>query len=1147
MPSIKISDFKGRIPKRSAKLLPENFAQTAENCDLNRGKITAIKDVATQTQTGNLITAPRKIYKMGAAWLSWDEDVDIVKADVGDGTERIYFTTPDAASNARKTSYRMATMRGAWFSINAYVAGSNIQTEYYVLIKVDTVGDDPAPSGKTRIDVAVVVGDTAIQVATKIASAINAIADFGAVSGGTDTVTITNAVVGFCVPPISEDCGFTVITTTLGEPAVKQISTVKVPTSPNPTSGAGYPIKYFLLGVCYPQVPLTVSVVGTGDGIPIRSVNYIHTYVTAWGEESRPSDATVTLDIEGISQQTQVSCIAITASGQYFLIDTVGSKFYVWYHIIIRPVTTISFFGVLAAGGMTIGDYFTHYDKMPGMDYTVDGVWKHYDSYERTIIVWYDVLTTAWDRTTTYALDNTCSYNGRNYKSLKGGNIAITPNLYANLEWWETDYAQPTAKADVYIRVTVYSGDSDSVLANKTFWALIMHGLKRNRSDKIVTITAGIAGNVTTSADSVGAPTGCIISTTVGSDYSADPGVVGRTGIRVDVLDTDTTAGNVAKLTAEVLNDRDDFTCDDPEPPLTAGTLVAGDRYLIADFETGDDFANVGAASNKTGVEFIAAGAGCAASVCTPTTWANDSLLYDITGVITVVNKKGGKVDEDADAGDSGFTVVTLSSGGIQTVTLENTEGFSRGTSNITHARVYRSATAENGNTQYQLVPPYALYNDDTIYIIGERVNYNGYVYYCHANTVVAGKLPSDVSYWKELDSQDMPYDEFKISDFDDDHGYDDTLGEVVSTEGWNRPPSGMTGLTRFNNGMLGGFVDNNIYFSEPYYPYAWPTDYSLSFPDNIVGLASIAGSIVVLTDGIPFILTGNSPDVLSQERLPYNQPCLAKRGIIETEYGVIYPCPDGLFSINMNGGELISKELFTKVQWDAYTLANMIGTYYDDRCFYHFNADEIGFYIDFKSEPFVIDIDHGVTNAVYDVSVDGDDMYFLLKIVAAATYELWKWRGHATNYKIFTWKSKAFQSPTLANFSCGRVIADVSGSSATTTGGLLVVGVMYVISTYVTGDNFVNVGGTNVTGNVFIATNTTPTDWTNGSSLLSYPVVMRVYIDGALSQTISGITDSNIFRIASGSLGRVFELELTASSDIDFSGIGTNPTEISI
>jgi hypothetical protein len=53
---------------------------------------------------------------------------------------------------------------------------------------------------------------------------------------------------------------------------------------------------------------------------------------------------------------------------------------------------------------------------------------------------------------------------------------------------------------------------------------------------------------------------------------------------------------------------------------LTSGALTIGKNYTIDTFETGDDFTNVGAASNADGVGFTATGT-------TPTTWTNGSSL----------------------------------------------------------------------------------------------------------------------------------------------------------------------------------------------------------------------------------------------------------------------------------------------------------------------------------------------------------------------------------------------------------------------------------------------------------------------------------------------------------------------------------------
>jgi len=58
----------------------------------------------------------------------------------------------------------------------------------------------------------------------------------------------------------------------------------------------------------------------------------------------------------------------------------------------------------------------------------------------------------------------------------------------------------------------------------------------------------------------------------------------------------------------------------------TSGSLVVGKRYRLTDWITGDDFTNVGAASNTDGVEFVATGT-------TPTTWSNSSVVTTLGAV----------------------------------------------------------------------------------------------------------------------------------------------------------------------------------------------------------------------------------------------------------------------------------------------------------------------------------------------------------------------------------------------------------------------------------------------------------------------------------------------------------------------------------
>jgi len=59
---------------------------------------------------------------------------------------------------------------------------------------------------------------------------------------------------------------------------------------------------------------------------------------------------------------------------------------------------------------------------------------------------------------------------------------------------------------------------------------------------------------------------------------------------------------------------------------------------------------------------------------------------------------------------------------------------------------------------------------------------------------------------------------------------------------------------------------------------------------------------------------------------------------------------------------------------------------------------------------------------------------------------------------------------------------------------GLLIVGATYIISAYVSGDDFTNVGASsNTNGEIFAATGTTPAVWTNGSALVIYLVYVNV------------------------------------------------------
>jgi hypothetical protein len=123
-------------------------------------------------------------------------------------------------------------------------------------------------------------------------------------------------------------------------------------------------------------------------------------------------------------------------------------------------------------------------------------------------------------------------------------------------------------------------------------------------------------------------------------------------------------------------------------------------------------------------------------------------------------------------------------------------------------------------------------------------------------------------------------------------------LGGVLPSTTWSPPPDDLSGIVGMANGIMAGFVGNQIYFCEPFMPHAWPAAYALSVEFPIVGLAAYGSSLVVATKGNPFIITGSSPAAMSQEKLPLYEPCVSKRSIASDEQGAMYASPNGIIKI---------------------------------------------------------------------------------------------------------------------------------------------------------------------------------------------------------------------------------------------------------
>ena len=201
----------------------------------------------------------------------------------------------------------------------------------------------------------------------------------------------------------------------------------------------------------------------------------------------------------------------------------------------------------------------------------------------------------------------------------------------------------------------------------------------------------------------------------------------------------------------------------------------------------------------------------------------------------------------------------------------------------------------------------------------------SGYVYHDIAEDPVAGDSPR---YWGYY-SYDI------LDDYDSK-----ALTDILTTDEYDPPPAGLQGLTVIQNNILAGFGGNTVFFSEPKLPHAWPKEYATVLEHNIVGLSVLSGSLVVLTDGYPYLISGSDPAAgMSITKIDALFPCVARRGIVKLANAVAYPTNDGIAIYTPFGGsQLITKYNYNDDTWKAdLDPSTIIAGYYNEAYFASF------------------------------------------------------------------------------------------------------------------------------------------------------------------------------------------------------------------
>ena len=243
-----------------------------------------------------------------------------------------------------------------------------------------------------------------------------------------------------------------------------------------------------------------------------------------------------------------------------------------------------------------------------------------------------------------------------------------------------------------------------------------------------------------------------------------------------------------------------------------------------------------------------------------------------------------------------------------------------------------------------------------------------------------------------------------------------DDLNEVLPSLTWLQPPSTLKGLVGMPNGVMAGFSGNDVYFSEPFRPFAWPLQYVQTVGYPIVGLGVIDTTLVVLTKGRPYFIQGSHPDSSVMVEADINQACISKRSILSMNNFVFYASPDGLVALSPGGSAVVSESMFDKFSWQALDPQELIGCMYENQYvgFFDATSGNGGFVYDMIAKTWNFHNIY-VTGAYNDLK--NDSLYLI------QNNELSKWdSGTALSY---IWKSKKWSFPEPKFFACYRVQAE--------------------------------------------------------------------------------------------------------------------------
>ncbi len=242
----------------------------------------------------------------------------------------------------------------------------------------------------------------------------------------------------------------------------------------------------------------------------------------------------------------------------------------------------------------------------------------------------------------------------------------------------------------------------------------------------------------------------------------------------------------------------------------------------------------------------------------------------------------------------------------------------------------------------------------------------------------------------------------------------------VVNSE-WVAPPYDLRGLIALPNGIMAGFSGNNICFSEPFFPHAWPIRYRLATNFSIVSLGRFGQTLIVTTKGFPYAVSGARPDSMAMAMIEENHPCVSKRSTVSFPFGVAWATPDGLALAGVGGAVNAIEPFMKRDEWRAQCFPETIIAHQFQNVYFGFfnnGTENLNFIFDKTNTQ------GPLTFGNFDADGAWNDPE-TSKLYLMQNGSIRQWDADTLNQALFDWRSKTFVLPRPLNYGAMLVDAD--------------------------------------------------------------------------------------------------------------------------